>query len=387
MKILTASPIPLTQGSFHRGSYLVSKGLLAAGHESECVRLAPEFEDPAGITRFADRHDFESASFWRSQSADAVYLIAWGDPKFEPIARAIQKAGLHLLEVMDSDGIVSPSAGFFSFLKHSFFAFRSRRLSSFYSAFAALAKTLLHAKYGAFDARFNSHLEHVNHICCESPQALINVKRVFLKRHRLDLAAKLTLLPHPVEEYFNYDNRSKENLVMCSGRYNSYQKDPQLTAASLVLFLQQRKEYSAIVAGPTEGEFDSVLAAAPHGVTARIELLGSVENHKLPGLFAKTKIFHLPSRWEGCPLAAEEALCSGASVVGISDVPAMHYLVGENAGSLVHRRAPGAVASALVLEAAAWDAKKRNPVAISAYAKKRFSLSSVIKRIVDLVSS
>jgi glycosyltransferase involved in cell wall biosynthesis len=109
------------------------------------------------------------------------------------------------------------------------------------------------------------------------------------------------------------------------------------------------------------------------GLADRVRLLGRVDN--VPELLSACDIFALPSRWEGLPLAAMEAMAAGLAVV-VSDGPGLTEVVQDGRTGLV---VPvGDVASlARALRSLAEDAALRSRLATEATrdARRRFGLS------------
>jgi glycosyltransferase involved in cell wall biosynthesis len=99
---------------------------------------------------------------------------------------------------------------------------------------------------------------------------------------------------------------------------------------------------------------------------------------------AAAHVVVLPSRWEGLPLLALEAMARGRSLV-CSDIPGLAEVVPEGAGALVPQEAPGALAAALAARLARperADAEGR----AAALAAPRHDLGRTLDLLADLTA-
>ena len=74
-----------------------------------------------------------------------------------------------------------------------------------------------------------------------------------------------------------------------------------------------------------EGELDEEIKAFSRKCKARVELMGTLPNDKLPGILNKYKYYVIPSEFEGMPKTLLEAMacglvCIGTNVNGINEV-------------------------------------------------------------------
>jgi glycosyltransferase involved in cell wall biosynthesis len=83
-----------------------------------------------------------------------------------------------------------------------------------------------------------------------------------------------------------------------------------------------------------------------HGLSGRIETVGTVASSSLAVLFAKADLFVLASRFEGYGMAYAEALCHGLPVIGTT-AGAIPDTIPPGAGLLVPPDDPAALAAAL----------------------------------------
>jgi glycosyltransferase involved in cell wall biosynthesis len=97
-----------------------------------------------------------------------------------------------------------------------------------------------------------------------------------------------------------------------------------------------------VIAG--EGPLDLELRSRAAGLGVDVLFLGHRDD--IPGLLAAAAVFVLPSRWEGQPLALQEALRAGTPVVA-ARVGGVPVLTGEDAALLVPPGDPRALADAI----------------------------------------
>jgi len=91
-----------------------------------------------------------------------------------------------------------------------------------------------------------------------------------------------------------------------------------------------RPDVRCVIAGPTRGELAEVKRRiTAYGLNeARVALLGEVDDHDVPALYAGASCFVYPSRYEGFGLQAIEAMAMGVPVIA-SDGGALPEVVGD----------------------------------------------------------
>lgn len=137
-------------------------------------------------------------------------------------------------------------------------------------------------------------------------------------------AAKITVTPNYVDtETFAPRAAEKEFDLLFIGRLN-----PQKNLESLLDALRGLKLKSVIIGS---GPLENVLKEKARAVDLDINWKGNLPNTELPEYLNRSKIFILPSHYEGHPKTLIEAMAAGAAVIG-TNVPGIREVVrpGEN---------------------------------------------------------
>lgn len=109
---------------------------------------------------------------------------------------------------------------------------------------------------------------------------------------------------------------SRDNIMLISGRIGVHQKNHELILSSLEN-INDLINWEVIFAGPVEDSFLALLdkSKIPENVKNKIKFVGELGRKELFELYARTKIFILPSRREGFSLALLEAAFMGCYIV------------------------------------------------------------------------
>ena len=137
-------------------------------------------------------------------------------------------------------------------------------------------------------------------------------------------AAKITVTPNYVDtETFAPRAAEKEFDLLFIGRLN-----PQKNLESLLDALRGLKLKSVIIGS---GPLENVLKEKARAVDLDINWKGNLPNTELPEYLNRSKIFILPSHYEGHPKTLIEAMAAGAAVIG-TNVPGIREVIrhGEN---------------------------------------------------------
>ena len=125
------------------------------------------------------------------------------------------------------------------------------------------------------------------------------------------------------------------------------QKGFDTLLTGLALLLERRPDVRLTMAGvgPDRGELQA--QARRLGIAAQVHLVGRVEHDRIAALFASSTVVVMPSRFEGLPLVALEAMWMARPVVG-TDVPGLRHAVDHGVtGLLVAADDSRALAAAL----------------------------------------
>ena len=141
----------------------------------------------------------------------------------------------------------------------------------------------------------------------------------------------------------------------------------------------------AVITGSGERVLHTLLAKLPDGVRSRISISGRVDHEKLVGHYRESLAIFFPSRYEGFPNSAVEALSSGCSVVGPSIIASMNYCTMPACGTVACRRTPEDLADALLAELASWDRGERRPDQFSVWWQQKAWAPNVARHLLQTI--
>ena len=176
---------------------------------------------------------------------------------------------------------------------------------------------------------------------CVSPDLVDRVRSLGGQDVRLAPVGARELPPpsRPVEE-IRRELGISGPLVLCVGRLHPQKGLDILVDAAAQL--DGTATPFVVIAG--EGPERPRLERAISETSAPVRLLGRRDD--VPDLLAAADVVVLPSRWEGSPLAAHEALLAGKPLVA-SSVGGLPHLLGEDGAVFVPPEDPAALAAAL----------------------------------------
>jgi glycosyltransferase involved in cell wall biosynthesis len=391
MRIFTCTPRDFEGGEdfFSRDSGLLCRGLGLIGVESRVVmtgEIRSGDEPEVMRTKMAN---LESADWWRGLELDGVVLYSWGRAKYRHVAAAIHRAGIPLLLNQDNGGVVSPLNGFGTWLRQQWHqtgqgkGWRAWRMLTA-RVFRGLTVGLL-----VTDPLRRKHLAHGKWIACVSPGAVKHYRRLCGIYGGSKMAAKVTLLPHPVQERFLYTEETKAERVVCVGRWSDEtQKRPRLMMAVVRRLLVEESVEVEII-GTVTDELKRWHGMLRGKIRERVILRGHIDRSRIPEFFAGARVFYSPSAFESFGIAAGEALCSGCSVVAarLVSMGSFEWFTENGCGTLADEDDVAGHVAALRAELAKWRGREREPALISRRWGNRLHERALAKRVVVLLEN
>jgi glycosyltransferase involved in cell wall biosynthesis len=370
-------------GFWDRDGGLICRGFKMLGVDARFVALGQpgERKDMPLIT--CSLEQMRQADWWKQWDVDGVLFASWALPRYEPIARAIKVAGIKLILMLDTHGIVSPHVWPWRYLHDKYFTEKDG--GKWFPAVSALLKTAA-AGFGERHAGTVRHLEHADLIVLPSPLAQQRYGRYLLAMNRTDLVGRLRSLPYAVAKEMTYQaSIPKKPVIIAVGRWQSVLKNTPLLIRVLAGVLSRQPQYSARIIGVGSEVIQELALDLNVDCRSRIEVLGRVDHAKLAAHYAESQIFLCTSRYESFMIAAGEALCCGCSVVGDARISSLPYFTGLNSGTVSCDSSVDNLRDAVMAEINAWQSGERDPVQISQAWKARLHVDNVAKALLKIM--
>ena len=224
--------------------------------------------------------------------------------------------------------------------------------------------------------------EGANVIAVGSAHAKGCLGRFFAYHRRPDLAAKLAVIPYPVDECFLGGEvpQGRRRRLVAVGRWDDPQKDAALLAAAVSRVLKARSDLSFVLVGRGgERAFGPLCVRHP-----QVKYLGAQPPDAVAALLRDSRSLMMSSRWEGAPVVVNEALCMGCTLVGPEGVVGLRsFCQGGDFGTTSQGRSPRGLAAAVLEEMKAWDDGRRDPRRIAATWRPRFEPRTVCRQLLE----
>lgn len=383
--------LPLTYspggGFWGRDCGLLVRVLREKGHDAWLAALGDDSTPTEGMPVVAaPLEKLSSIEWWKAQKPDGVVLTGWSAPRYDGIRKAALAATPRVIERLDTAGHRSarlfPRRNFQ--IAHIQYADAGR--FRFAALPLALARTALcYAFPQIMDVPMARTMSQLPGLVVETPIGVQNIKRMI--ERFAPPAPRIEMIPHPVNGAdFRHDGGPKENLLVSVGRWGAYQKDFPMLQRVLRAFLEKHPDWRAVVGG---GGVPEKIAAPPARGSwrERIDYTGPLAPAELARIYNRAKIYLMASREESFCIAAAEALCCGASVVGSDAVPSSSYFAGTASGRVAVPRGFDAFCLALDEEAESWAQGERDPAAIAGEWTGRVDAGRVADRTLKFLES
>jgi glycosyltransferase involved in cell wall biosynthesis len=369
-----------------RDGALLCQGLRSLGVDAKFVALGPPGADQELPLILSSLPQMEDAQWWAQWKLEGVILYAWAMARYEPIARAIKKAGLKLILVLDSDGILAPWDSPWKYLGRRYHEMRDK--GALFPAGAAALRTAA-ASIRARHAGTVRHLEHGDLYALPSPVAEQCYGRFLRGLGRPDLTERLRFLPYAATADMVYSPSTvKKPVIISVGRWQHAQKNTPLLVRCLAQVLALRPGCSARIVGSGDTVVKQLIDSLrlPADCRSRIHVLGPVKHEDLFALYQESQISLCSSHYESFHIASGEALCCGCSVVGNGQIPAMPYFCSAASGTVSCDGSVNNFLDAVLAEIDAWRRHERDPAQISQTWTARLHPDGVAKSAMALMA-
>jgi glycosyltransferase involved in cell wall biosynthesis len=323
---------------------------------------------------------YRVAEFWREVGIDAAIMFTWLGYSQE--LKALREAGVKVVNRADSDGA------------YDFRLFARDKYRQIVAPIKApvsrlrMLKAWLHSYFiqhrPILDALIAS-AENSDVIAIETGTARDRLIRTFRQCHRADLIERIIVSPHLIAPDILSvplpERKSKK--IIAIGRWNAHQKNAPLLYAALNGFLARHPDSQITIIGIGGEE-------AFHGLRnnhkmATIVCTGAIPRDAMKSMIADSRILILSSRYESFHIAAHEALCLGATVVGPPVIPLPDICGAGNYGTMAPTFHSVDLMNALECETAKWDSNIRDPAHISSFWRDRLDTVKVVHKMIALL--
>lgn len=370
-----------------RDTGLVSSGFRALGQNSCAVQLAPALPDDLPEVIRASQAQMEDANWWLATGAAGVVLFSYGSPSYQAIADAIVSAGLKLVQMADTHGVISPWADAVSHLQSQWHHHWHRSIPvRLLRTLASLPSSYLYSGLTRDPKRVHM-MTTGDYFCGASPSSAERYRRMVRRLGSRGISDKVQHVPIPVGFHFDWpQNGKKIDEVVAVGRWDSQQKRTPLLMTSIGHTAKARPATIFRIFGNITPELVKWHDNLPEKSKARVRLEGKVTNAALAEAYIRARVMLVSAAYEGCHISSAEALCCGATIVACKSpfLCALEWHTSKDSGQLARRATGESLGSALVSELEIWDQGIRDPSNISRNWREIFLPDKVASRIMGL---
>jgi len=319
---------------------------------------------------------FADADLWREIGAEVAVIVTWH--RMPEVLQAIRSAGTRVVAISDSDGQVGVRA-------HPRVTFE--RLWMYHSGWkekARCTKYWLEKLLWRGREEDRMYLESTRSsdvLVLGSSEGRRHFRRFLESQGEGRLDDRVTVVPFNIGASFLSCPlpEAKDDRIVAIGRWGDPQKDAGLLAAAGEILFRQRPQTELVIFG-SGGEpwFSGLSERQP-----RLDYRGVADQAEVARTLARSRSIVFSSRWEGSPHAANEALATGATIVGTPIPSLVSWSQGGRFGRVAARATPRLLAGAMLAEMEDWDRGRRDHVAIAAEWRRRLAPENVCRELLD----
>jgi glycosyltransferase involved in cell wall biosynthesis len=367
----------------------ITLGLREIGVNSDVITVAkPELEkySPKFPLYQGQLTEFIDPAFWTKNDSDAILGYPLQGKFYSPVIEKMKQNNKKVILKLDSDGKIAYP------LKRDYFMVPIKERLTIRNVVGDLwwhlaSHSIKRRRHATFAGEVIKCFEVSDGVVIESPDALSNLNYFLTAWGRADLIKKTHFIPNPVRPLFLESTIGrKESVAVSFGRWDDFrQKNTQVMAECVVMFLEKRPDFRFIIFGRGIDTVKQLLESAPEEVRARIDFRSFVEDSELPNILSTAKMIFVPSRWESFNISSAESLCMGCSTVG-TPLESLRYLSMQGfSGTTAATFDKEAILAALLLDAKKWDNGDYEPQKIAAFWRPNLDRRTVAKEIESLV--
>ncbi|MCC6019148.1 MAG: glycosyltransferase [Candidatus Verstraetearchaeota archaeon] len=367
-------------------------GFLDLGIQSEMITLYKQelktypIRFPFPI-RFATRSQILTTDYWRTVPDDVIVAYTWLSRRYLPMVSAMKKAGKFVIVKADSDGRYAfptdPRRLSFRYLLQNFHLLSFGEI--FRRSYHVLRTKLMKRRR---IRRVAEHIKLADKVIIESPQAQINLSYSLLY-WGFNLSSKIYVVPNPVAS--DLVNTTvpfkKEKQVMVLGRWDAIeQKNTIRMVKVLCQFANLKPDYDIVIIGSGKEIIQKLISKITSSrIPDQLHLTGYIPRDEVIRHLARSRIFFMPSNWEGFSIAAAEAVCMGCTIVG-TPIECLTFLtLGGFSGTIATDFTELPLLNALLIDAHKWEAGYYDPQSISHFWRNNLCRKAIAEKIVRLI--
>jgi glycosyltransferase involved in cell wall biosynthesis len=231
-------------------------------------------------------------------------------PEYAPVSRAIKASGAKLLLYLDASGLWNPWSDGKDWFR-AYWIFNTRTHGRLWGPTRFLLGALRQSIPATLAKPRLEHMALADVIGTGSPGALARTKRYAETFGFGHITDRMVLSPPPIPVHFRYESEEKKKRVICVARWlklDRAQKNPAMLLASLVLFLNRRPDYEAVVVGRGANDLrrTKFYPAELKGLSVRF--IEAIPNTELTTLYKESRISFCSSYHESVAVRYDSML-------------------------------------------------------------------------------